>query len=116
MCHVLIIEDEPLIASVVRELLEDEGATSFAFAQTQQDAVDAAIAHPPALITSDVKLTAGTGPLAVDAIHQQLGSIPVIFITASPAECEPCQPPGVVLCKPIDRAALARAFHQMTGS
>jgi hypothetical protein len=29
MCHVLIIEDEPLMAMLILDLLEDEGATSF---------------------------------------------------------------------------------------
>lgn len=46
-CHVLIIEDEPLIAMHVRDILEDEGATSFAFADTQDAAVASAISHPP---------------------------------------------------------------------
>ena len=43
MCHVLIIEDEPLVAMLLRELLEDEGATSFSFADTQDSALAAAI-------------------------------------------------------------------------
>lgn len=112
-CHVLIIEDEPLVAMLVRDILEEEGATSFAFADSQDDAVALAIAHPPELITSDVKLIHGTGPLAVDAIHKTLGEVPVIFITASPADCQPCEPPGQVLCKPIDQAELAAAFHKL---
>ena len=113
MCHVLIIEDEPLIATLVRELLEDEGATSFSFADTQERAVAAALSDPPALITSDVKLAAGTGPLAVSAIHAKLGSIPVIFITGTPSECHPCNPPGRILQKPINQAEFAAAFHEM---
>jgi CheY-like chemotaxis protein len=115
MCHVLIIEDEPLIAMLMRDLLEDEGATSFAVADTQAGAVAAAISKPPALITSDVKLTVGTGPLAVSAIHEELGPIPVIFITGTPADCHPCNPPGRVLQKPLDQAEFAAAFHELAG-
>lgn len=112
-CHVLIIEDEPLIAMLVRDVLEQEGATSFAFADTQEGAVASAVSHPPALITSDVKLLHGTGPLAVGAIHEKLGDVPVIFITATPADCKPCAPPGQVLGKPIDQAKLAAVFHEL---
>lgn len=110
-CHVLIIEDEPLISMLVRDILEDEGVTSFAFADTQEAAFASAGSHPPDLITSDVKLLRGTGPRAVDAIHKAVGEIPVIFITATPADCEPCEPPGQVLRKPIDGAQLAAAFR-----
>lgn len=113
--HVLIIEDEPLIAMQVRDILEDEGASSFAFADDQESAVASALSHPPALITSDVRLTNGTGPLAVRAIQEQLGDVPVIFITATPADCQPCAPPGQVLDKPVDRAKLASVFHALAG-
>lgn len=113
MCHILIIEDEPMIAMLIQDLLEDEGATSFAFAATQQDAVELAIEHPPALITSDVKLLEGTGPRAVAEIHRRLGDVPVIFITATPEMCEPCNPPGRVLQKPVNTRAVASAFHEL---
>lgn len=112
-CHVLIIEDEPLIALQVQHILEDEGATSFAFADTQEGALASAVSHPPDVITSDVKLIRGTGPLAVSAIHKKLGDVPVVFITATPADCVPCAPPGQVLGKPIDQAKLAAAFHEL---
>lgn len=112
-CHVLIIEDEPLIALLVQDILEDAGATSFAYADTQEGAVAAAIGQPPTVITSDVRLKMGTGPEAVQAIHKKLGDIPVIFITSSPNECEPCDPPGEVLGKPIDQAELAASFHRI---
>lgn len=114
-CHVLIIEDEPLIAMLVRDILEDEGVTSFAFADTQDGALASAVSHPPDVITSDVKLIRGTGPLAVNAIHEKLGDVPVIFITATPADCQPCAPPGQVLGKPVDQAKLAAVFHELTG-
>lgn len=113
MCHVLIIEDEPFIAMSIQAILEEEGATSFNFAVTEAEAISAALARRPKLITSDVKLVEGTGPVAVARIHEQLGQLPVIFISATPAECQPCDPPGVVLSKPVRDVELKDAFHQM---
>ncbi len=113
MCHVLIIEDEPLLAMLLSDLLGDEGATSFSFADTQDGAVAAAMVRPPVLITSDVRLAAGTGPLAVEAIHNALGPIPVIFITGTPADCHPCNPPGKVLRKPLNHDEFLSAFHEL---
>ena len=112
MCHVLIIEDEPFIAMGIQMMLEDEGATSFDIAVTEAEAVAAALARPPELITSDVKLIEGTGPLAVQQIHRSLGDVPVIFITGTPDQCRPCSPSGVILTKPLQQSALKAAFHR----
>ena len=115
MCHVLIIEDEPLVAMHIEALLQDVGATSFAFAATEADAVVAARTTPPTLITSDVKLLAGAGPVAVQQIVTELGPIPVIFITATPTECSPRDPAAIVLTKPLSRVSLVQAFHTLVG-
>lgn len=113
MCHVLIIEDEPLVALLIQEVLEDEGATSFDIAATQSDAVRAASNRKPDFITSDVRLLQGTGPAAVTEILSRLGDVPVVFISATPDECQPCAPPGIVMAKPFENRALASAFHNM---
>lgn len=113
MCHVLIIEDEPFIALNIQMLLEDEGATSFDIAATEADAMAAALTCPPQLITSDVNLVQGKGPIAVQRIFQSLGEIPVIFISATPEQCQPCDPPGIVLPKPVKEGALLDAFRRM---
>ena len=113
MCHVLIIEDEAIVAMDVQGLLAAIGATSFSFAMTQDEAVREARRHPPALITSDVKLAKGTGPRAVEQIQRELGDIPVIFITATPEDCEPCEPPARVLRKPMHEPSITQAFLEM---
>lgn len=113
MCHVLIIEDEAFIAMDLQQMLEKEGATSFAFAETEDGAIAAAVARRPDVITSDVKLAEGTGPAAIKSIYAILGAIPVIFITGTPSDCTPCEPPGVVLSKPVDARAVREAFHRM---
>lgn len=113
MCHVLIIEDEWLIAEHLAQIAEQAGATSIATACTQDEAVNAACARVPDIILSDVKLLAGTGPLAVAAIVSALGPIPVIFITGTPEACHPCDPSSVILHKPIASARVIAAFRRL---
>lgn len=94
-------------------ILEREGVTSFSFADTEEGAIDAAFARLPDLITSDVKLIQGTGPAAVASIIERHGPIPVIFITATPNDCVPCAPPGIVLSKPLSRPEIRQAYHDL---
>lgn len=112
MCHALVIEDEWLVAEYVEQIARDAGATSVDQATTQQDAIAAALANPPAIILSDVKLAEGTGPLAVVEIMATLGSIPTIFITGTPEACEPCDHAHAIISKPVDPNALKTAFRQ----
>src|SRR4051812_11847245 len=66
--HVLIIEDEPLIAMSIEDALRHCGATSFALAISLDAAVAAAKRRCPDLITADVQLAPGCGIDAVAAI------------------------------------------------
>nr|WP_279587867.1 response regulator [Sphingomonas vulcanisoli] len=109
----MIIEDEPLIALDLEDLLQANGARSFSFADRQDNAIEASRKTHPDFIVSDVTLLQGTGPLAVEAIRGELGPIPVIFVTATPDACSPCAPPGRVFRKPLDRRAIGDAFRSM---
>jgi CheY-like chemotaxis protein len=111
VCHVLIIEDEALIAMNLQSLLSENGATSFDIADTEDQAVDAARAHRPDVILSDVNLKHGAGPAAVQRIRRLFGLLPVIFVTASPDGCKSCPEASRVLGKPLDEAAIAGAFR-----
>lgn len=112
-CHVLIIEDEWLIAQHLTSIATEAGGTSVATACTQDEAVDAAFDHVPDIILSDVKLLSGTGPCAVQAITLALGQIPVIFITGTPAACQPCDPRAVILVKPASAVCIIKVFKQL---
>ena len=60
MCHVLVIEDEWIIGEHIEAIAREGGASSVDRAETEQEAIDAALANPPAVILSDVKLAEGT--------------------------------------------------------
>ncbi len=113
MCHVLIIEDEALIAQFIAELALEVGATSVAYATTESEAVEAAIATKPCMILSDVRLLEGTGPQAVQAIQRLLGPTPTIFITGTPAECAHVKFAAEVMTKPIAANAFKALFQNL---
>jgi CheY-like chemotaxis protein len=116
MCHVLIIEDEAMIAMLLQDVLEEAGATSFAFAATEDDAVWLALQRAPDVIASDVQLVEGTGLGAVQRIHANVGEIPVLFITGTPTDCLPRIPQGIVLTKPVSTLQIITAFQQIAPS
>ena len=104
MCHVLVIENEWLIGEHIEAIAREGGASLVDRAETEQEAIDAALANPLAVIISDVKLAEGTGPNAVWAIRKRLGPCPVIFITGTPEACEPCDSAYAILDKPPSAA------------
>ncbi len=113
MCHVLIIEDEALVSLNIQLLLGEHGATSFDIAETEAEAIDAAVIRRPDFITSDVRLKTGTGPGAILAINEFFGLLPVIFITASPECCERFGPAVRVFSKPLNEPLIAQAFRDL---
>ena len=106
--HALIIEDEPFLAMVIEDHLRRLGYTSFDFAITEADAVRAARARCPDLITSDVQLPEGCGIAAVEAICNEK-PIPVVFITATASDVRERKRDAIVVRKPIIVAELIEA-------
>jgi len=111
VCHVLVIEDEPLIAMLISDVALDAGASTIDVADCPVGAMEAADQHRPAVILSDVAIIDGTGPQAVIAIREKHGPIPVIFITATPDACEPCDYATAILPKPMNVDRLTSAFR-----
>lgn len=102
-----------MIAMLLQDLLEEAGATSFAFAATEQDAVMLALQQRPWVITSDIRLLQGTGPGAVVQIDHQVGTIPVVFITANPDLCDRPGAMTSVLTKPFSSREALTMFEQI---
>lgn len=102
-----------MIALDLEYLLEREGASTFAFAASEDDAVIAAQSHRPDFITSDVTLIEEMGPAAVETIRAALGDIPVVYISATTAGCCTDDRLTRALAKPLNRPAIASAFHEL---
>jgi len=82
--RVLIIEDEPIIAMDLENLVTELGHKVVAVASTKDEAVAKAHAERPGLVLADINL--GEGGSGIDAVSEILSAfdIPVIFITAYP--------------------------------
>ena len=112
--NVLIIEDEPIIAMDLEELVQTCGHRVVGLASTEQEAVDMARKTQPGLILADINLGAGgSGTSAVSRILQS-HQVPVIFVTAYPERLlTGDQPePAFVITKPFDPMTLAIATYQ----
>lgn len=111
--HALIIEDEPLMAMHLETVLEEIGFTSFDHAATEAEAIDAAAARRPVLVTADYRLRDGNGVAAVRAIRETHGVVPVVFVTGSRAEVEELVPELPVVAKPIAEAEFRERVAQV---
>ena len=82
--NVLIIEDEPMIALDLSDLVGRLGHDVVDVARTHREAVVAFKRHRPGLVLADIQLADGSS--GIDAVNEILGSfdVPVIFITAYP--------------------------------
>jgi CheY-like chemotaxis protein len=81
---VMIIEDEPLIALDLEDIVTSMGHRSVGIARTKTEAIKLAHSSKPKLILSDVQLADNSS--GIDAVQEilQTMNVPVIFITAFP--------------------------------
>jgi DNA-directed RNA polymerase specialized sigma24 family protein/CheY-like chemotaxis protein len=81
---VLIIEDEPLIAMDIEQMVLSLGHRVTGIARTKEEAIELFRADPPGMVLADIQLADGSS--GIDAVNEMLtsSSIPVIFITAFP--------------------------------
>ncbi|WP_424982574.1 response regulator [Maritalea sp. S77] len=82
--RVMIIEDEPLIAMDIEQLVEDLGHSVTGIARTHDEARDLYAKEKPGLVLADIQLADGSS--GIDAVNEILAqdALPVIFITAYP--------------------------------
>ena len=111
---VLIIEDEPIIAMDIEELVLGCGHRVVGVASSEAEAVEIARLHQPGLILADINLGAGgDGSSAVARIIRSHYA-PVIFVTAYPERLltGDALEPAFVITKPFEPLTLAIATYQ----
>lgn len=111
---VLIIEDEPLIAMQLEDLVGGLGHKICGTAATRTQAREVVAETMPGLVLADIQLADGSSGLdAVDDIMKS-GSVPVIFITAYPERLLTGDrpEPTYLVTKPFQEATVRAAISQ----
>jgi CheY-like chemotaxis protein len=111
---VLIIEDEPIIAMDLEELVASCGHRVVGVASSEAEAIAIAERTRPGLILADINLgLGGDGTSAVSAILRSHYA-PVIFVTAYPERLltGDAVEPAYVITKPFEPLTLAIATYQ----
>jgi DNA-binding NarL/FixJ family response regulator len=114
--HILIVEDEELIAMAFKFQIEDIGYVVCGTAATAEDAIAMAITNCPKVILMDMRLRGEKdGVDAALAIHEKVGSR-VIFVTGSKEPSTVARihldHPWAILFKPISYRQLEIAVRK----
>jgi CheY-like chemotaxis protein len=111
---VLIIEDEPIIAMDIEELVQRCGHRIAGVAASEAEAIEIAERTRPGLILADINLGAGGDGSAAVARILRRHRAPVIFVTAYPERLLTGEAvePAFVITKPFDPLTLAIATYQ----
>lgn len=111
---VVIIEDEPLIAMDLEQLVQGLGHRVVRVARTERQAVEAVRQTRPGLVLADIQLADGSSGL--DAVNEflRMFPVPVIFITAFPEKLlTGMKPePTFLISKPFQADALKAVISQ----
>lgn len=113
--RILMVEDEPLIAMDLQDILEGLGHDVIGAAATHRQALELAKGQEPDLILSDIQLADGSSGIdAVQDILKAAGDVPVIFITAFPERLLTGDgpEPAFVIPKPYNDVLVMSAVSQ----
>jgi len=112
--HVMIIEDEPIIAADLTDIVEGLGHSVTGVARTHAEALALGGTQQPDLILADIQLADNSS--GIDAVNDLLKTIdvPVIFITAFPERLLTGDrpEPAFLISKPFQEAQVQSAVSQ----
>lgn len=111
---VLIIEDEPLIAMDIEDMVVDLGHRVTGIARTHSEAMALMNKEKPGIVLADIQLADGSS--GIDAVNEILTQInvPVIFITAYPERLLTGDrpEPAYLVTKPFQPAMVSALISQ----
>ncbi|WP_376967749.1 response regulator (plasmid) [Azospirillum sp. A26] len=105
--HVLLAEDEDLVALVVAEILEGDGFR-VTVARNGVEAVEADAGDPADILITDMRMPVMDGAALIRSIREHRPDLPITVVSGF-SEDLPLPEPGhlVVMRKPYDTAAMA---------
>lgn len=110
---ILVIEDDPALAEILRIFLEDSGS-HIVVAETGREGLDLARRLRPELVTLDLALPDIDGREVLRQIQADadLADVPIIVVTGRRFQPGPEEKVVTVLRKPFDAAALEQAVRR----
>lgn len=112
--RVLIIEDEPVIAMHLSQIVTDMGHEVIDTAISRAEAVSSAEQMRPDIVLADIQLADGSS--GIDAVHEILAmfDVPVVFVTAYPERLlTGLRPePTFLVTKPFEAEAIVATVGQ----
>lgn len=112
--RVLIIEDEPMIAMDIQDVVEEAGYEVAGIASTRTEAVKLFEATGAGLVLADIQLADNSS--GIDAVHDiwHERRVPVVFITAFPERLLTGEKPepAFLITKPFERRTVQAAMAQ----
>ncbi|MFN8667995.1 MAG: LytTR family DNA-binding domain-containing protein [Gemmatimonadaceae bacterium] len=116
--RVVLAEDEPLAAAALAHELTRLGCTVVAVTGTGDAAIEACLAHRPALCITDVAMPGRDGLAVARALRAAAPDIRVVFVTAHPQYAVDAFAEEVIdfVPKPVRRARLADALARVQRS
>ncbi|WP_138934789.1 response regulator [Roseovarius arcticus] len=112
---VLVIEDEAIIAMDLHSIVTSIGHNVTGIGRTRDAAIELGLKKIPDLILADIQLADNSSGIdAVNALLEQIGQIPVIFITAFPERLLTGDKPepAFVIAKPYTEDQVRSAVGQ----
>ncbi|WP_306151773.1 response regulator [Roseovarius sp. MMSF_3281] len=113
--RVMVIEDEAIIAMDITAIVESMGHSVTGNARTRNEAVALARKDPPDMILADIQLAdKSSGIDAVKDILDEIGDVPVVFITAFPERLLTGErsEPAFLITKPYSEDQVLSAVSQ----
>ncbi len=109
--RVMIVEDDPLIASLLAELIEAFGHEVCAIEAGENGAILAAGREKPDLMIVDANLRDGSGIGVIEKITA-FGPVPHILVSGDAQRVRALRPDATILQKPYFEADLVLAMTQ----
>lgn len=118
---VVLVEDQPALRMVIREVLEDRGHQVQAFAEGDGAVEAAKECAPPALLIVDIGLPGSIdGYEVVSAYRKRAPGVPVLFITGYSSNHDngkaAALQPSALLHKPFELAVLIAQVDRLLGA
>jgi CheY-like chemotaxis protein/CHASE3 domain sensor protein len=113
--RVLVIEDDPRFAAILRDLAHELGYTCM-IAHTAREGLDLARHHAPCAVLLDINLPDQSGMAVLDTLKRdaELRAIPVHILSVADHRREALQRGAIgYTVKPVRREALVAAFHHL---